>query len=212
MRAFLSPQFPFPAPAADVVLPRPWQVSGATGSALSPFTALTDPWPKGWEEVNQWSWMNSLENIQLPREIPWSPSGQLTGNGGWKFGTCIPKQCSFPKFHGAEQRAGFWEAVKMDIEPISESSQVRLDTAVQNVLEREHSHTGRGALEWSNHGPRSYLGLEFVLYRKMAVAPYSLLQPYRTSARIITNVIPSRTPGIYSRDLWTAAICLWIRG
>lgn len=32
----------------------------------------------------------------------------------------------------------------MDREPISESSQARLDTAVQNVLDTEHSHTGRG--------------------------------------------------------------------
>lgn len=39
----------------------------------------------------------------------------------------------------AEQRA-----VKVDMEPICESPQARLDTAVQNVLEREHSHTGRG--------------------------------------------------------------------
>lgn len=41
-------------------------------------------------------------------------------------------------------RAGFGEAVRMDTEPISESSPARLDTAVQNVLQREHSHTGRG--------------------------------------------------------------------
>lgn len=59
------------------------------------------------------------------------------------LGFASQSKAASPSFMGLS-RAGFGEAVRMDMEPISESSQARLDTAVQNVLEREHSHTGTG--------------------------------------------------------------------